>query len=160
MQKGCLMPLLTDGQFRRISHLLPGRLSTVGVTAKNNRQFLEGVFYVIREGGRWRSLPKEFGPWERCYRRYNRWCDKGVFEKIFQILSADADFEYIMLDSTIVRAHQHSAGAKGGNNYKHLAKALGVFAQKSTPPVMVLEIQSAFFLPKENVAILRKHSLC
>lgn len=107
-----------------------------------------------------RSLPKEFGPWERCYKRYNRWCEKGVFEKIVQVLSADADFEYIMLDATIVRAHQHSAGAKGGSNFKRLAKEWEVFAQKFTLPVMVLETQSAFFLPKGKVAILRKHFLC
>lgn len=154
------MPLLTDEQFNLISRFLPGRLDTVGVTAKNNRQFLEGVFYVIREGCRWRSLPKEFGPWERCYKRYNRWCEKGVFEKIFQVLSADADFEYIMLDSTIVRAHQHSAGAKGGSNFRRLAKEWEVSAQKSMLSVMVLETQSAFFLPKEKLAILPKHFLC
>ena len=60
----------------------------------------------------WRDLPERFGYWKNVHRRFSRWAETGVREKVFQHLAADADNEYAMIDSTIVRAHQHSAGAQ------------------------------------------------
>ena len=103
---------LTDEQWERISDLLPGRQETVGVTAKDNRLFVEAVLYRYRAGIPWRDLPERFGDFRVVHTRHVRWSKTGVWERVFKTLSEDADNEYAMLDSTIVRAHQHSAGAK------------------------------------------------
>src|SRR5271165_5974385 len=84
----------------------------VGVTARDNRRFVEAVLYRYRAGVPWRDLPERFGDWNNTHRRFSRWAEKGVWQRVFELLAADADNEYAMIDSTIVRAHQHSAGAK------------------------------------------------
>jgi transposase len=104
---------LREDQWERIENLLPGRAETVGVTAKDNRLFVEAVIYRYRAGIPWRDLPERFGDWKNVHRRHSRWSQRGVWEKVFKYLGQDADNEYAMIDSTIVRAHQHSAGAKG-----------------------------------------------
>lgn len=103
---------LRDDQWDRIEALLPGRKSTVGVTAADNRLFVEAVLYRYRAGIPWRDMPERFGDWKNVHRRFSRWAQSGVWERVFRHLSADGDNEYAMLDSTVVRAHQHSAGAK------------------------------------------------
>src|SRR5580698_7493242 len=103
---------LCDDQWDRIQNLLPGRPGTVEVTASDNRLFVEAVIYRYRAGTPWRDLPERFGDWKDAHRRFSRWAKSGVWEKVFQHLAADADDEYAMINSTIVRAHQHSAGAQ------------------------------------------------
>lgn len=105
---------LRDDQWEKIQGLLPGRAGTVGVTAKDNRLFVEAVIYRYRAGIPWRDLPPRFGDWKNTHRRHRRWSERGTWQAIFEHLSQDTDNEYAMIDSTIVRAHQHSAGAKGG----------------------------------------------
>lgn len=107
---------LRDDQWDRIHTLLPGKAGDVGVTAKDNRLFVEAVLYRYRAGIPWRDLPERFGDYRVIHTRHMRWSRKGVWERVFKRLSEDADNEYAMIDSTIVRAHQHSAGAKGGTN--------------------------------------------
>ena len=114
---------LRDEQWKKIENLLPGRKETVGVTAKNNRLFVEAVLYRYRAGIAWRDLPERFGDFRIIHTRHSRWSKSGVWEKIFNVLADDADNEYAMLDSTIVRAHQHSAGAKKKKMMKLLVKA-------------------------------------
>jgi transposase len=103
---------LRDDQWERIKDLLPGREGHVGVTAKDNRLFVEAVLYRYRAGIPWRDLPERFGDWKAVHTRHTRWAESGVWESVFKALAADADNEYAMIDSTIVRAHQHSAGAR------------------------------------------------
>src|SRR5271155_1273470 len=103
---------LRDDQWDRIKDLLPGREGHVGVTAKDNRLFVEAVLYRYRAGIPWRDLPERFGDPIQIHTRFSRWAKSGVWKKLFELLAADADNEYAMIDSTIVRAHQHSAGAK------------------------------------------------
>ncbi len=103
---------LRDDQWERIRDLLPGREGHVGVTASDNRLFIEAVLYRYRAGIPWRDLPERFGDWKNVHRRHSRWSESGVWKRIFNHLAADADNEYAMIDSTIVRAHQHSAGAQ------------------------------------------------
>ena len=92
--------VLRDDQWERIKHLLPGKPGDVGVTAHDNRRFVEAVLYRYRTGVPWRDLPAEFGDWKNTHKRFSRWAAKGRWRN-----------EYAMLDSTIVRAHLHSAGA-------------------------------------------------
>ena len=107
---------LRDDQWERIRELLPGLLlgrpGSVGVTAVDNRLFVEAVLYRYRAGIPWRDLPERLGGWKNVHRRFSRWAESGVWQRVFQHLAADADNEYAMIDSTIVRAHQHSAGAQ------------------------------------------------
>jgi transposase len=103
---------LRDDQWERIEDFLPGREGHVGVTAKDNRLFVDAVLYRYRAGIPWRDLPERFGDPIKIHMRFSRWAESGVWEKVFDILAADADNEYAMIDSTIVRCHQHSAGAQ------------------------------------------------
>jgi transposase len=103
---------LRDDQWQRIKDLLPGREGHVGVTAKDNRLFVEAVLWRYRTGSPWRDLPERFGDWKNTHRRFSRWAKSGVWQRIFKHLAADPDNEYAMIDATIVRAHQHSAGAR------------------------------------------------
>lgn len=98
-----------------------------------HRMTFEGILYRMRTGIPWRDLPSEFGEWSTVYRRFNLWSKKGVLDNLFKSLSSMADFEWVFLDGSIVRAHQHSTGAatesseqigksRGGNSTKiHLA---------------------------------------
>lgn len=103
---------LRDDQWDRIKDLLPAREVHVSATAADNRLFVEAVLYRYRAGVPWRDLPERFGDWKNTQRRLRRWCESVVFQRIFKILAEDRDNEYMMLDSTIVWAHQHSAGAR------------------------------------------------
>ncbi len=103
---------LRDDQWERVAPFLPGRPESVGVTAKDNRLFVEAVLYRYRAGIPWRDLPSRFGHWKAVHTRFSRWATRGIWKNIFEHLATDADNEYAMIDSTIVRAHQHSAGAK------------------------------------------------
>ena len=104
--------MLRDDQWERVEHLLPGKASDPGCTARDNRGFVEAVLWIMRTGSPWRDLPAEFGHWHRRYVRFSRWRETGVRERVAIALRDDADMEHPFLDSTIVRAHQHSAGAQ------------------------------------------------
>lgn len=112
---------LRDDQWERIKDLLPGREGHVGVTARDNRVFVEAVLYRYRAGIPWRDLPERFGDYRVVHTRHMRWSRSGVWERIFKHLSEDADNEYAMIDSTIVRAHQHAGGAKGGTKEQNVS---------------------------------------
>ena len=105
---------LSDAQWEAIKDQLPGRQGHVGVTARDNRLFVEAVVWKYRAGVPWRDLPERFGDWKNIHRRFSRWAQSGVWDRVFAALTRDRNNEYLMIDSTIVRAHQHAAGAKGG----------------------------------------------
>jgi transposase len=102
---------LREDQWERIKDCLPGRAGCVGVTARDNRLFVEAVLYRYRAGIAWRELPARYGHWKAVHTRFSRWSASGVWQRLFEHLAQDADHDYAMIDSTIVRAHQHSAGA-------------------------------------------------
>ena len=120
---------LRDDQWERIRDLLPGQEGHVGVTAGDNRLFVEAVLYRYRAGVPWRDLPERFGAWKNVHTRFSRWSEAGVWERVFVHLAADADNEYAMIDSTVVRAHQHSAGAQ-----KKLARTAPARTRRSGAP--------------------------
>ena len=105
---------LLDAQWERIKDLLPGQAGQPGATAKDNRLFVDAVLYRYRAGIPWRVLPERFGDFRVVHTRHSRWSQSGVWQRVFEALAQDAHNEYAMIDATIVRAHQHSAGAKGG----------------------------------------------
>lgn len=104
---------LCDDQFARIESLLPGRPGAVGRNSeRGNRVFVEAVIWKFRSGAPWRDLPERFGAWKNNHTRFSRWSAAGVWASLFKALADDPDNEYAMIDATIVRAHQHSAGAR------------------------------------------------
>ena len=103
---------LRDDQWERVKDLLPGKSTDCGVTASDNRLFLEAVLWIARTGSPWRDLPNEFGHWHRVYVRYNRWAHKGHWVRIFEAFADDPDLEHLMVDGSIVRVHQHGAVKK------------------------------------------------
>mgnify|MGYP000683810443 CR=1 FL=1 len=116
---------LSDAQWQRIAHLLPGRPGSVGVTAKDNRLFVDAVLYRYRAGIPWRDLPARFGDFRVIHTRHSRWAKKGTWKAVFEALSEDSDNEYAMIDSTIVRTHQHGAGAAGSEKKMRRSDARG-----------------------------------
>jgi putative transposase len=105
---------LSDTQWERIAPLLPGKVSDPGRTGVDNRLFLNGVLWVLRSGAHWRDLPERYGKWKSLHKRFTRWAKAGVWESVFASLIKDRNNEYLMLDSTLVRAHQQAATGKGG----------------------------------------------
>lgn len=91
---------------------IPGREGHVGGTAADNRLFVEAVLYRYHVGIPWRDLPTRFGDGKNVHRQLRRWCESGVIERIFRHLTADHGNEYMMVDSTIVRAQQHNSGTR------------------------------------------------
>lgn len=111
---------ITDEQWNKIKDLLPGKPGDPGRTAEDNRRFINAVFWIARTGAPWRDLPERFGQWNSVFQRFNRWSRNGVWERLLHVL-ADPDLECLMLDSTIIRAHQHAAGARKKGRTKPLA---------------------------------------
>ena len=105
---------LTAAQWLRIEHLVSGKKGDPGRHGEDNRLFVDAVLWLARAGAPWRDLPAEFGKWYTVYTRFWRWAQKKVWGRIFKALSDDADFEYVLIDATLVRVHQHGTGAKGG----------------------------------------------
>ena len=103
---------LSDEQYARIEHLLPARAGSRGRKSdRGNRLFVEAVIWKFRAGAPWRDIPERFGDGKNVQRRFSRWAKKGVWARVFMAVADDPDNEYAMIDATIVRAHQHSAGA-------------------------------------------------
>ena len=105
---------LSDQQWRKISDLLPGKVGDPGRSGEDNRRFVNGVLWVLRSGAHWHDLPPRYGKWKSVHKRFTRWARAGVWERVFDRLSADPDNDYLMLDSSLVRAHQQAATGKGG----------------------------------------------
>lgn len=110
--------VVSDAVWEKIAPLLPGKVTDRGVTARDNRLFVEAVLWRVRTGLPWRDLPDEFGRWNSVFQRFRRWVRASVFERIFECLSGEPDFEYALIDGTIVTAHQKASGAKGGLKIK------------------------------------------
>jgi transposase len=113
---------ISDQAWEVLEPLLPGRSGSWGGVAKNNRQFINAVIWILRTGAPWRDLPPEFGGWKNTHRRFSRWRDKGIWEKLLEAIIDDPDFEWLMIDASHAKAHQHAAGAQGGNQDIGLTK--------------------------------------
>ena len=103
--------MLRDDQWEKIEALLPGKVGDPGRSGENNRQFVEAVLWIVRTSSPWRDLPAELGNWHTTYTRFKRWSEAGVWQELVEAVSGDRDMEALMIDSTVVRAHQHASGA-------------------------------------------------
>ncbi|MPZ10264.1 MAG: IS5 family transposase [Kiloniellaceae bacterium] len=122
--------VLSDEQWERISPHIIGNERTRGSSGRDNRMFIEAVLWIVRTGSPWRDLPEVFGEWNSVFRRFSRWSRKGVWWRIFEAMADDPDFEYLIVDSTIVRAHQHAAGGKKGAEDQALGRSRGGLSTK------------------------------
>lgn len=127
---------LRDDQWGRISPLIPGGSEGKRGPRTDNRRFINALIWMARSGARWKDLPPDFGAFQTVKRRYYRWLERGLIDRLFEELGRDADLEWLMLDSTIIRAHQHAAGAskkKGARKPRVWAAQGGASRQKSPP---------------------------
>ena len=123
---------LTDDEWSVIQPLLPtpGR----GPQRRDDRQVLNGIFYVLRTGIAWEDLPERYGPPKTAYNRYNRWGLKGVWQSVFNALAVQDEDSLAFIDSSIVKAHRYAAGSKKGNWQKVLAAHAVAAQPKFTLP--------------------------
>lgn len=125
---------LRDDQWERIKGFLPGTKGHVGRRGFNTRLFVDALLWFVRSGARWKDLPERFGKVQTVKTRYYKWVASGVFDRLFSALTEDADGEWHIPDSTIVRAHQHAAGARhkrGARMPRAWAVRAGAFPQRS-----------------------------
>lgn len=106
---------ISDKIWELLEPHLPGRKGTRGVTARDNRLFINAVFWILRTGAPWRDLPSDYGDWKNTHRRFSRWRDKGDWEKLLELLIKEPDFEWLMIDASHIKVHPHASGARGGN---------------------------------------------
>ncbi len=119
-----------DMAWEKVAPLLPGKASDPGATGKDNRLFIEAVLWRVRTGVPWRDLPGAFGKWNSVFQRFRRWVKGGVFERVFAGLSGEPDFEYALIDGTIVTAHQKASGARGGTQNQAIGRSRGGLTTK------------------------------
>jgi transposase len=111
---------LTESEWGRLEPLLPPEKPETGRTNKDHRQIINGILWRERTGAPWRDLPKRYGPWSTVYSRFWRWREAGIWDRVFAAVQQEedaagaVDWEVQFVDSSVIRAHQHAAGAKGG----------------------------------------------
>ena len=105
---------LDDRQWARIADKVPGKKGDPGRSGKDNRLFVNGVLWILRSGAQWDELPERYGKWKSVHKRFTRWSANGTWDRMFEVLIRDRDNDYLMIDTTIVRAHQQAATGKGG----------------------------------------------
>ena len=133
---------ISDSAWEKIKPHTIGEKGTRGGNAKNTRQFINGVFWILRTGAPWRDLPAEYGQWKNVHRRFCRWRDKEIWENILTALVDDADFEWLMIDASHVKVHPDAAGAKGGN--QEMGRTKGGSTRRSIWPWMLMVCRSDF----------------
>ena len=114
-------PQLREDQWRRLYAMLQVQPGIYVRQEAATRRFVEAVLWMARAGCAWRLVPGEGGSWNSVYKRFARWQEKGVWQALTAHLAADADLEWVMLDSTVVRAHAGAAGAKKARASKRSA---------------------------------------
>lgn len=128
---------ISDSDWERIRDLLPGGPGRSGWVAADNRLFIDAVLWILKTGAPWRDLPERFGNWNSVWKRFDRWARKGTWKIVFDMLQ-DPDLEWLIFDSTVIRAHPCAAGAKKkqtapvGKKNKHWDVVVEGSEQKST----------------------------
>jgi transposase len=135
---------ITDNIWALLEPRLPGREGVWGGRAHDNRRFINAVFWILRTGAPWRDLPPDYGGWSNTHRRFIRWRDRGVWERLLEQLVHAPDFEWLLIDASHIKVHPHAAGAKGGN--QDMARTKGGSTPKYTWPWMRLVCRSEFLL--------------
>ena len=125
---------ITDATWKLLEPDLPGREGVWGGVARDHRLLINAVFWIIRTGAPWRDLPPDLGDWSNTHRRFIRWRDKGVWERLLDLLIDEPDYEWLMIDASHCKVHPHAAGAEGGN--QDMGRAQGGLTPRSIWPWM------------------------
>jgi transposase len=145
---------ISDQVWNLLEPYLPGRKGLWGGMAKDNRLFINGVFWILRTGAPWRDLPPDYGGWSNTHRRFLRWRDKGIWESLLEKLVDNPNFEWLMIDASHIKVHPHAVGAKGGN--QDMGRTKGGSIVRYTWPWMRLVIRSEYLLHQVPQQIVRK----
>ncbi len=147
---------ISDRAWTLLEPHLPGRKGQWGGIARNNRQFIDAVLWILRTGAPWRDLPAEFGGWKNTHRRFCRWRDKGTWEALLNQLIDDPDFEWLMIDASHAKVHPHAAGARGGN--QAMGRTKGGLTPRYTWPWMRMVCRCESLLQKLPELIAKKQN--
>ena len=142
---------ISDQLWGLLSPHLPGREGTWGGKAKDNRLFINAVFWILRTGAPWRDLPKDYGDWKNTHRRFCRWRDAGIWEELLEQLVTEPDYEWLMIDASHIKVHPHAAGAKGGN--QDMGRTKGGSIRSYTWPWMRMVCRSECLLHRVPMRI-------
>jgi len=137
-----------------LESLLPGQRGQWGGVALDNRRFINAVLWILRTGAPWRDLPPDYGDWKNTHRRFCRWRDKGIWEKILEALAGNPDYEWLMIDASHCKVHPHAAGAVGGN--QGMGRTKGGSTQKYIWPWMRMVCRSELLLQQVPSLIANK----
>jgi transposase len=137
---------ISDSVWERLEPHLLGRKGTWGGNARDNRRFINAVFWILRTGAPWRDLPPDYGDWKNTHRRFCRWRDKGAWENLLETLIDEPDFEWLIIDASHIKVHPHATGARGGNQDRGRTK--GGSTQKYLWPWMRMAIRSECLLQR------------
>ncbi|AMK75140.1 transposase [Methylomonas denitrificans] len=135
---------ISDRVWELLERRLPGREGAWGGKARDNRLFINAVFWILRTGSPWRDLPPDYGDWKNTHRRFCRWRDKGIWASLLEQLIIEPDYEWLMIDASHIKVHPHAAGAQGGNQDMGLTK--GGSTVKYIWPWMRMVCRSEFLL--------------
>jgi transposase len=122
---------MTSAQWAIVSLVLPKRRGPIPTL--DDRRFIDAVLYRLKTGCPWRDLPERFGPWKTVYNRFANWSHRGHWKRVFEALQIEFDEDGVILDASVVRAHQDAAGGKGGSAAMHWVVHVVDFPQRSTP---------------------------
>jgi len=145
---------ISDRVWALLEPHLPGRAGVWGGKAQDNRRFINAVFWVLRTGAPWRDLPADYGGWSNTHRRFIRWRNSGIWEKLLEQLVDAPDYEWLMIDASHIKVHPHAAGARGGN--QDMSQTKGGSTPSYIWPWMRLVCRSEFLLRKVPPRIARK----
>jgi transposase len=145
---------ISDKTWALLEPHLPGRKGVWGGIAKDNRLFINAVFWIIRTGCPWRDLPPDLGDWSNTHRRFIRWRDAGIWEKLLEVLIDEPDYEWLMIDATHIKVHPHAAGAVGGN--QEMSRSKGGLTPRYIWPWMRLVCRSEWLLQTVPQRIARR----
>jgi transposase len=145
---------ITDAAWALLEPHMLGQKGQWGGVAEDNRRYINAVIWILRTGAPWRDLPAEYGNWNSVAKRFRRWVENGLWEKILEKLVDDPDYEWLMIDASHIKVHPHAAGAVGGNQDMKRTK------WGSTPryilPWMRMVCQSEYLLQRVPSMIVRK----
>jgi len=145
---------ITDRVWSILEPHLPGRKGSWGGIGRDNRRFINAVFWILRTGAPWRDLPPDYGDWKNTHRRFCRWRDKGTWEALLERLIDEPDFEWLMIDASHIKVHAHGTGARGGN--QEMGRTKGGSTQNYTWPWMRMVCRSELLLRQVPQRIARK----
>ncbi len=145
---------ISDHAWELLEPHLPGQKGQWGGIARDNRRFINGVFWILRTGAPWRDLPPDYGSWNNTHRRFIRWRDKGIWENLLDSLIDDPDYEWLMIDATHVKVHHDGMGARGGT--QDAGQTKGGSIPRYTWPWMRMVIRSESLLQKVPELIAKR----